>query len=175
VSRWTFASCRMRRMLPTSIDGFSLMGSANGSPAAVEKARRIVRGTTMACENAVLSANQNDVEPCLIEQAAYEAATPTPATDESTSSGLFSTVASRRRQAVKGQGLNGDHRSKGRAPRGVGPRSHGRPHRFDYSDRRRNGHWEGTYRPRDSRAQRTQRSSFRKSELCGDSPRIARE
>jgi formate hydrogenlyase transcriptional activator len=62
----------------------------------------------MACENAVLSANQNDVEPRLIEQAAYEAATPTPATDESTSSGLFSTVASRRRQAVKGQGLNDD-------------------------------------------------------------------
>ena len=64
----------------------------------------------MACENAVLSANQNDVEPCLIGQAAYEAATPTPATDESTSSGLFSTVASRRHQAIKGKGLNDDFR-----------------------------------------------------------------
>jgi len=64
----------------------------------------------MACENAVLSANQNDVEPCLIGQAAYEAATPTPATDESTSSGLFSTVACRRHQAIKGKGLNDDFR-----------------------------------------------------------------
>jgi len=64
----------------------------------------------MACENAVLSANQNDVEPCLIGQAAYEAATPTPATHESTSSGLFSTVASRRHQAIKGKGLNDDFR-----------------------------------------------------------------
>ena len=64
----------------------------------------------MACENAVLSANQNDVEPCLIGQAAYEAATPTPTTDESTSSGLFSTVASRRHQAIKGKGLNDDFR-----------------------------------------------------------------
>ena len=64
----------------------------------------------MACENAVLSANQNDVELCLIGQAAYEAATPTPATDESTSSGLFSTVASRRHQAIKGKGLNDDFR-----------------------------------------------------------------
>jgi formate hydrogenlyase transcriptional activator len=64
----------------------------------------------MACENAVLSANQNAVEPCLIGQAAYEAATPTPATDESTSSGLFSTVASRRHQAIKGKGLNDDFR-----------------------------------------------------------------
>ena len=64
----------------------------------------------MACENAVLSANQNDVEPCLIGQAAYEAATPTPATDESTSSGLFSTVASRRHQAIKGKGRNDDFR-----------------------------------------------------------------
>jgi len=64
----------------------------------------------MACENAVLSSNQNDVEPCFIGQAAYEAATPTPATDESTSSGLFSTVASRRHQAIKGKGLNDDFR-----------------------------------------------------------------
>jgi formate hydrogenlyase transcriptional activator len=64
----------------------------------------------MACENAVLSANQNDVEPCLIGQAAYEAATPTPATDESTSSGLFSTVVSRRHQAIKSKGLNDDFR-----------------------------------------------------------------
>ncbi len=64
----------------------------------------------MACENAVLSSNQNDVEPSLIEQAAYEAATSTPATDESTSSGLFSAVASRRHQAIKGKGLNDDFR-----------------------------------------------------------------
>src|SRR5258708_12094144 len=65
----------------------------------------------MACENAVLAANQNDVEPCLIGQAAYDAATPTPATDESTSSGLFSTVASRRHQAFKGKSLNDDFRA----------------------------------------------------------------
>jgi formate hydrogenlyase transcriptional activator len=64
----------------------------------------------MACENAVLSSNQNDVEPSLIEQAAHEAATSTPATDESTSSGLFSAVASRRHQAIKGKGLNDDFR-----------------------------------------------------------------
>ena len=64
----------------------------------------------MACENAVLSANQNDVETSLIGQAAYEAATPTPATDESTSSGLISAVASGRHQAIKGKGLNDDFR-----------------------------------------------------------------
>jgi transcriptional regulator with AAA-type ATPase domain len=60
----------------------------------------------MAWENAVLSANQNDVEPCLIEQAACEAAIPAPATAESTSSCLFSTVASRGRKASKGKGPN---------------------------------------------------------------------
>jgi len=42
-------------------------------PGTEEKAQRIVRGTNMAWENAVLSDNQNDVEACLAEQAANEA------------------------------------------------------------------------------------------------------
>jgi formate hydrogenlyase transcriptional activator len=60
----------------------------------------------MTWENAVLSANQNDVEPRLVEQASCEASVPAPATAESTSSWLFSTVASRGRKAVKGKGPN---------------------------------------------------------------------
>jgi formate hydrogenlyase transcriptional activator len=60
----------------------------------------------MAWENAVLSANQNDVEPCRAEQAAYEADVSTRATAESISSALFSTVASRARQGMKGKGVN---------------------------------------------------------------------
>ncbi len=60
----------------------------------------------MAWENAVLSANQNDVEPRLIERAACVAAIPAPATGESTSSRLFSTVASRGRKASNGKGPN---------------------------------------------------------------------
>jgi len=60
----------------------------------------------MALEN-VLSANQIDVGPCLIGQAPYEAVIPTPATAESTTSGLLSTVASPGREAIKGKSLNG--------------------------------------------------------------------
>jgi formate hydrogenlyase transcriptional activator len=59
----------------------------------------------MAWGNAVLSKNQNDVEACLTERG-YEAAIPTPGTDESTSSALFSNVASRGRQAMKGNAAN---------------------------------------------------------------------
>ncbi len=61
----------------------------------------------MALENAVHSENQNDAEPCLTKQAAYEAAIPTPAAAASTSSGLLSTVASRGREAINGKRLNG--------------------------------------------------------------------
>jgi formate hydrogenlyase transcriptional activator len=62
----------------------------------------------MAWENAILSENQNDVGPCLAEQAAYEAGITTRATAESTSSALFSPVASRGRQAMNGNGVNDD-------------------------------------------------------------------
>src|SRR5467141_2199568 len=62
----------------------------------------------MAWENAILSENQNDVEPCLAEQAAYEAGVTTHETAESTSSALFSPVASRGRQAMNGKGVNDD-------------------------------------------------------------------
>ena len=62
----------------------------------------------MAWENAILSENQNDVEPCLAEQAAYEAGVTTHATAESTCSALFSPVASRGRQAMNGKGVNDD-------------------------------------------------------------------
>jgi formate hydrogenlyase transcriptional activator len=61
----------------------------------------------MALENVVHSENQNDVEPCLTKQAAYETAIPTPAAAAFTSSGLLSTVASRGREAIKGKRLNG--------------------------------------------------------------------
>jgi transcriptional regulator with GAF, ATPase, and Fis domain len=60
----------------------------------------------MAWEKAILSENQNDVEPCLAERAAYEAGITTRVTAESTSSALFSPVASRGRQAMKGKGVN---------------------------------------------------------------------
>ena len=59
----------------------------------------------MACGNAVLSENQNDVEACLSEQA-NEADIPTRGTAESTSSALFSRVASRGRQAMEGKTAN---------------------------------------------------------------------
>jgi formate hydrogenlyase transcriptional activator len=55
----------------------------------------------MAWGNVVLSENQNDVEACVTERG-YEAEIPTCATAESTSSALFSTVASRGSQAMKG-------------------------------------------------------------------------
>jgi len=60
----------------------------------------------MAWENAILSVNQNDVEACLAEQAAYEAGITTRATAISTSSALFSPVASRGRHAMKGKGVS---------------------------------------------------------------------
>jgi len=98
----------------------------------------------MALENAVHSENQNDAEPCLTKQAAYEAAIPTPAAAASTSSGLLSTVASRGREAINGKRLNGSFENiigaRGGTPRRIRPRSHGRAHRLDCSDRRRNGH-----------------------------------
>jgi formate hydrogenlyase transcriptional activator len=59
----------------------------------------------MAWGNVVLSENQNDVEACLAEQA-YEPDILTCATAESTSSALFSTVASRGSQAMKGKTAN---------------------------------------------------------------------
>jgi formate hydrogenlyase transcriptional activator len=59
----------------------------------------------MACENAVLSENQNDVEPCVTVRG-YEAEIPTCATAESTSAALFSTVASRESRAMKGKTAN---------------------------------------------------------------------
>jgi len=59
----------------------------------------------MAWGNAVLSENQNDVEACLAERG-YQADISTRVTAESTSSALFSTVASRGRQALRGKGVN---------------------------------------------------------------------
>jgi len=59
----------------------------------------------MAWGNVVLSENQNDVEACVTERG-YEAEIPTCATAESTSSALFSNVASRGSQAMKGNTAN---------------------------------------------------------------------
>src|SRR5882762_394551 len=59
----------------------------------------------MAWGNVVLSENQNDVEACLAEQA-YEPDIPTRGTAESTSSALFSNVASRGRQGMEGKTAN---------------------------------------------------------------------
>ncbi len=59
----------------------------------------------MAWGNAALSENQNDVEACVTERG-YEAEIPTYATAESTPSALFSTVASRGRQAMEGTTAN---------------------------------------------------------------------
>jgi formate hydrogenlyase transcriptional activator len=59
----------------------------------------------MAWGNAVLSENQIDVEACLAVRG-YEVDISTRTTAESTSSALFSTVASRGRQAMSGKGAN---------------------------------------------------------------------
>ena len=59
----------------------------------------------MAWGTVVLSENQNDVEACLAEQA-HEVDIPTRATAESTSSALFSAVASRGSQATRGKTAN---------------------------------------------------------------------
>jgi len=58
----------------------------------------------MAWGNAVLSENQNDVEACLTERG-YEVGISARGTAESTSSALFSTVASRGRQAMSSKGV----------------------------------------------------------------------
>ena len=60
----------------------------------------------MAWENAIRSETQNDVETCLVRQAAYKAGISTRATAASTSSTLLSTVASRSRQAMRSKGVN---------------------------------------------------------------------
>jgi formate hydrogenlyase transcriptional activator len=60
----------------------------------------------MAWENAVLSENQNDIEPCLAGQTAFKSGIPTRARADSTSSALFSSVASGGRQAMEGTGVN---------------------------------------------------------------------
>ena len=60
----------------------------------------------MAWENAVISENQNDVEASLTERE-YEANIPERATAESTSSALFLTVASRSRQVMNDNTVNG--------------------------------------------------------------------
>jgi formate hydrogenlyase transcriptional activator len=70
-----------------------------------QKAQQIVGGTIMAWGSVVLSKNQNDVEACLAGQA-YEADIHTRGTAESTSSALFSTVASRGSQVMKGKTAN---------------------------------------------------------------------
>jgi formate hydrogenlyase transcriptional activator len=61
----------------------------------------------MAWGNAVLSENQNHVEACVTERG-YEAEIPTYATAELAASALFSTIASRGRQAMKGTTANDD-------------------------------------------------------------------
>src|SRR5712675_2071557 len=93
-------------MPPTSTDQFSLMVSANGSSGNKREGRQIVKGTTMALENVVLSANHNDVEACLVERAANEADIPTSSAAESPSEALFSSVRCRGRQAIKTKGVN---------------------------------------------------------------------
>jgi hypothetical protein len=56
-------------------------------------------------ESDLLSEDQSDVEPCLTERE-YYADIPTRATAESSSPVLFSTIASRGRQAMNGNGVN---------------------------------------------------------------------
>jgi formate hydrogenlyase transcriptional activator len=75
----------------------------------------------MAWGNVVLSENQNDVEDCLTERG-YEADISTRVIAESTSSALFSTVASRGRQPMSSNGVNDgfeDIVGESRALRGV--------------------------------------------------------
>jgi len=82
------------------------MVSANGSSGNKREGQQIVKGTTMALENVVLSANQNDVEACLAERAANEADIPTRAAAESTSAALFSIVRCKDSQAINSKGVN---------------------------------------------------------------------
>ena len=60
----------------------------------------------MAWENAVHSENQSDVEACLVEQAAYEAAISAPAATEPASSWLFPPAVSRGVKAMRREGPN---------------------------------------------------------------------
>jgi formate hydrogenlyase transcriptional activator len=76
--------------------------AGHGASALGCKAQQIEGGTNMAWGNAILSENQNDVEPRVTEQG-YEAEIPTCATAEATSSALFSIVASRGSQAMNGK------------------------------------------------------------------------
>src|SRR5712671_8215532 len=105
-SRWTFALCGTGLMPPTSTDQFSLMVSANGSSGNEREGQQIVKGTTMALENVVLSANQSDEEACLVERAPVEAEIPTRAGAESTSVALFSNVRCKDSQAINTKGMN---------------------------------------------------------------------
>src|SRR5712671_6052557 len=82
------------------------MVSANGSSGNKREGQQIVKGTTMALENAVLSANQSDVEACLVERAANESDIPTRAAAESTSAALFSSVRCKDSQAINTKGMN---------------------------------------------------------------------
>src|SRR5260370_41924451 len=71
----------------TTVKGTSWPVHPRVDPSGTEgNAQRIVRGTDMAWENAVLSANQNDVQPRLIDRAASLASIPAPAPREATSS-----------------------------------------------------------------------------------------
>ncbi len=67
-------------------------------------------------ESDLLSEDQSDVEPCLTERG-YDADIPTPATAESSSPVLFSTIASRGRQAMNGNGVNDGFENIGGASR----------------------------------------------------------
>jgi len=74
-------------------------------PKKKREAQQIVKGTTMASENVVLSANQSDVEPCFTAQAAYEAAISARAAAESASSRMFPPAVRRGVKAIKREGL----------------------------------------------------------------------
>jgi formate hydrogenlyase transcriptional activator len=65
-----------------------------------EETPRIMKGTTMAWKNAVLSENEGVVD------REYDTGIPTRATAESGSSGLFSTVELTIRQVIKSKGVN---------------------------------------------------------------------
>src|SRR5216684_2735094 len=95
----------MGLMPATSIDQFSFMVSANGSSGKKREGQQIVKGTTMASENVVLSANQSDVEPCFTAHAAYEAAISARAAPESASSRMFPPAVRRGVKAIKREGL----------------------------------------------------------------------
>jgi len=74
-------------------------------PKKKREAQQIVKGTTMASENVVLSANQSDVEPCFTAHAAYEAAISARAAAESASSRMFPPAVRRGVKAIKREGL----------------------------------------------------------------------